>query len=72
VLRMPLTDCWEVHAEWFGTFTQGQLIDTSRPFFSPGTHFILAENIELGLRVGWGLTDQAAPFFSDAGLAIRY
>ena len=72
VLRMPLTDCWEVHAEWFGTFTQGQLIDTSRPFFSPGTHFILAENVEIGLRVGWGLTDEAAPFFSDAGLAIRY
>jgi hypothetical protein len=33
---------------------------------------MLADNVEIGLRVGWGLTDEAAPFFSDAGLAIHY
>ena len=72
VLRMPVTDRWEVHAEWFGTFTQGLLNDTHRPFFSPGAHYIIGKDVEIGLRVGWGLTDEAAPFFSDAGLAIRY
>ena len=46
--------------------------DVSRPFFSPGTHFVINENVEIGLRVGWGLTEEAANFFSDAGLAIRY
>jgi hypothetical protein len=72
VLRVPVTERLEVHAEWFGTFTQGLVDDTHRPFFSPGTHFMLADNVEIGLRVGWGLTDEAAPFFSDAGLAIHY
>ena len=72
VLRLPVTERWEIHAEYFGTFTQGLLDDVNRPFFSPGTHFVIRENVELGLRVGWGLTEDAANFFSDAGLAIRY
>ena len=72
VLRLPVTERWEVHAEYFGTFTQGLIDDVNRPFLSPGTHLILSDNVELGLRVGWGLTGDAANFFSDAGLAIRY
>jgi len=72
VLRMPVTKRWEVHAEYFGTFTQGLADDTSRPFFSPGTHYLLTKNLEVGLRVGWGLTDAAAPFFSDAGFGWRW
>ena len=72
VARVPITNSWEVHAEYFGTFTQGLAEDVSRPFFSPGTHFVINENVEIGLRVGWGLTEEAANFFSDAGLAIRY
>lgn len=72
VLRMPVTDHWEVHAEWFGNYTQGLPENTSQPFFSPGTHYVIGENVEIGLRVGWGLTNEAAPFFSDAGLAILF
>lgn len=72
VLRVPVTERWEVHAECFGSYTQGLERDTQRPFFSPGTHYELSENLEIGLRVGWGLTDEAAPFFSDAGIAIKY
>jgi hypothetical protein len=72
VLRVPVTDRFEAHVEWFGTFTQGLYDDTHRPFFSPGFHYVIANNAEIGLRFGWGLTDEAAPFFSDAGLAFRY
>jgi hypothetical protein len=31
VLRVPVTERLEVHAEWFGTFTQGLVDDTHRP-----------------------------------------
>ena len=72
ILRMPLTERWEVHAEWFETVTQGLPIDSVRPFFSPGTHWLLTENLEVGIRVGWGLNDTAATFFSDAGFGWRY
>jgi hypothetical protein len=72
VLRIPVTDRWEVHAEWFGSYTAGLTDNTSRPFFSPGTHYRVTKNMEIGLRVGWGLTHEAAPFFSDAGLGWRW
>ena len=72
ILRVPVTERWELHAEWFETFTEGLPIDTVRPFFSPGTHYLLSENIEVGIRVGWGLNDTAAGFFSDTGIAWRY
>ncbi|MEI6239776.1 MAG: transporter [Planctomycetia bacterium] len=72
VLRMPVTDRWEVHAEYFGTFTQGLVDDSSRSFFSPGTHYLLTDTFEVGLRVGWGLGNDAANFFSDAGFGWRW
>ena len=72
VLRAPVTERWEVHAEWFGSYKQGGITDTQQPFFSPGTHYTLTQHVEIGLRVGWGLAGEAAPFFSDAGIAIQY
>ncbi len=72
ILRVPVTERWEIHAEWFETFTHGLPIDTTRPFFSPGTHYLLTENLEVGIRIGWGLNDIAAGFFSDTGVAWRY
>ena len=72
VARIPLTNRLEVHTEYFGTFTQGLSNDVNRSFFSPGTHLVIHKNLEIGLRVGWGITPAAANFFSDAGLAVRY
>ncbi|MFM8707802.1 MAG: transporter [Planctomycetia bacterium] len=72
VLRVPVTSRWEVHAEYFDTFTRGNVIDVHRAFFSPGFHYMLTENLEVGLRVGWGVTAAAAPFFSDAGFGWRW
>jgi hypothetical protein len=72
VLRIPVTPRFETHAEWFGTFSDGLVRNTSRPFFSPGCHFVVTRRFEIGLRVGWGLTPDAANFFSDAGCAWRY
>lgn len=72
IIRQPITDGLEIHAEWFETFTQGLPTDNVRPFFSPGTHYLLSENIEVGIRVGWGLNHTAAGFFSDTGIAWRY
>lgn len=72
VIRQPITERFEIHAEWFETVTEGLRKDNVRPFFSPGTHYLLTENIEVGLRVGWGLNDVAAGFFSDTGIAWRY
>ena len=72
VLHIPFTDRWETHVEYFGNFTQGNVVDTNPQFFSPGTHYLLTKRFEIGLRVGWGMNDVAAPFFSDAGFGWRW
>jgi hypothetical protein len=72
VLRMPITDRWEVHTEWFGNYTAGTEHPSSQPFFAPGTHYVITENFEIGLRVGWALNGQTSPFFADTGVAFLY
>jgi hypothetical protein len=72
VLRMPVTERWELHAEWFGSYPVGAPGRSGEPFFSPGTHVMLTKNFELGVRVGWGLTAEMAPFFCDAGCGWRW
>jgi hypothetical protein len=72
VLRVPVTERWNVHAEYFGIYSQGSENDVSRAFFSPGTHYLLTPNLELGLRVGWGITNDSPNFFSNVGVGWRF
>ena len=72
VLRIPVTERWEVHGEYFSTFTDGAVDNATIPFLSPGTHSMLTKNLEIGIRLGWGLSQDAANFFSDAGFGWRY
>lgn len=71
VLRMPVTPRFEVHAEWFGSWSEGLPDDTVRPFAGPGMHFMLTPRLELGCRMGWGLTRDAAGYFVDVGIGWR-
>jgi len=72
VLRIPVTERWNVHAEYFGIFSDGAEDDVSRAFVSPGTHYLVTENLEVGVRVGWGITDDAPNFFSNVGFGWRF
>src|SRR5262249_19806269 len=72
VLRIPLGERWQVHGEYFGLFSQGRAEDFSRHYLSPGAHYLLTENLEVGVRVGWGLNDQADRFFANVGFGWRF
>lgn len=72
VLKMPLAERVNVHAEYFGIFSSGKEELINAQFFSPGVHYLVTENFELGVRVGWGLNDQSAKFFSNAGIGWRF
>jgi hypothetical protein len=72
VVKVPLTERWNAHAEYFGIFTTGKADNLTKHFFSPGTHYLVTENVEVGVRVGWGLNDQSARFFCNAGLGCRF
>lgn len=71
VLRKALAERWAAHAEYFGNFSQNNEHDFERHYFSPGIHYLLTPNLEIGARVGWGLNDEAANFFSNVGLGWR-
>ena len=72
VLKVPLGDRWNVHAEYFGILSSGKEEPVDAQFASFGGHVLLTEDFELGLRVGWGLTDRSPNFFTNLGVGIRY
>jgi hypothetical protein len=68
VLKVPLGERWKVHAEYFGVLSDNRADETVQNFFSPGAHYLINPNLEVGVRVGWGLNDEAPNFFSNAGV----
>jgi hypothetical protein len=72
VLRIPLSERVFAHAEYFGAIPQGRAGGHFEHFFSPGLHYLLTPDIEIGFRVGWGLNDASAKFFSNAGVGWRF
>jgi hypothetical protein len=72
VLRVPLGERFQVHSEFFGLFSEDRASNFSYLYFSPGFHYLVTPNLELGVRVGWGLNDQTARFFSNVGFGFRF
>ena len=72
VLRATINEQWHAHVEYFGIYSQGAEHEVSRAFFSPGAHYLVTPNLELGVRVGWGLTEDAPSFFSNVGVGWRF
>jgi hypothetical protein len=72
VLKVPVGEGWKAHVEYFGIFSDGREDETVQHFFSPGAHYLITPDLEIGLRVGWGLNDDAPNFFSNAGVGWRY
>lgn len=72
VLKIPVFERWTVHAEYFGIFSEGLARDSTQHYFSPGIHYLVNQDLEVGIRVGWGLNTQSANFFSNVGLGWRF
>jgi hypothetical protein len=72
VLKIPIGERWKAHAEYFGVLTEDRADETVQHFFSPGLHYLVTPDLEIGVRVGWGLNRESPNFFSNAGLGWRY
>jgi hypothetical protein len=72
VVKVPVGERWNVHAEYFGILSTGKEEPVDAQFASFGGHVLVTEDFELGLRVGWGLTDLSPNFFTNVGVGIRY
>jgi len=72
VLRVPITEKWAMHVEYFGIFTSGKEQNSTQHYVSTGVRYLVTSNLELGTRVGWGLNDQSSRFFVNAGFGWRF
>lgn len=72
VLRVPLGEKLAAHIEYFGEFTRGKERDAVRHFISPGVRYLVTPDFEIGTRFGWGLNEQSARFFVNAGFGWRF
>lgn len=72
VLKVPVGEKLAAHVEYFATFTSGKAQNTTKHFISPGLHYLVTPNFEVGFRLGWGLNDLSARFFSNVGVGWRF
>lgn len=72
VLKIPVTERINSHIEYFGIFTSHKERNTQAQYISPGVHYLLTPDFEIGYRLGWGLTDDASRFFVNAGIGYRF
>jgi len=72
VMRAPIGERLALHAEYFGIFPHGQPDGSPQHYFSPGVHVLVTPDLELGVRLGWGLNDASARFFSNVGFGVRF
>ena len=72
VLKVPVGERWAAHTEYFGIFSDGKATGSNRQYVSPGIHYLVTPNCEIGIRVGWGLNQDSANFFSNVGLGLGF
>ncbi|MBL8828614.1 MAG: transporter [Planctomycetaceae bacterium] len=72
VLKIPFRERWKAHLEYFGVFSDGRAVESTQHFISPGAHFLMTRDWELGIRFGWGLNDQSPRFFANIGGGYRF
>jgi hypothetical protein len=72
VLKIPVGERWNVHAEYFGIMSYGKENPLNAQFSSFGGHVMLTPNLELGTRFGFGLNEVTPRFFSNVGFGWRF
>ena len=72
VVKVPVGDRWNVHAEYFGIVSTGKEIPIDARFASFGGHVLATDDLEIGLRLGWGLNRTSPDFFTNVGIGYRY
>jgi hypothetical protein len=50
----------------------GKAENSTQHYVSPGVHYLVTDDLEVGVRLGWGLNDQSARFFANVGFGWRF
>ena len=71
VLKSEIAEGVTAHIEYFSIFSSHQADNFERHYISPGVHYLVTPDCEIGVRVGWGLNDQSSKFFCNIGIGWR-
>jgi len=72
VLKRSLGEKWTTHIEYFGIMTQHREEERDSHYASPGIHYLISPDFEVGIRTGWGMSQDSANFFSNVGAGYRF
>jgi len=72
VLKIPIRETWSIHSEYFAIASSGREVNGVKHYFSPGLHWLVTPNLEVGVRLGWGLNDDSTRFFTNVGFGGRF
>lgn len=72
VMKVPLGEKWTTHIEYFGIMSQKREEDRESHYASPGIHYLIRPNFEVGVRTGWGMSPDSANFFSNVGAGYLF
>jgi hypothetical protein len=72
VIKVPLSERVNVHGEYFSILSAGKAEPSDQHYASFGGHVLLTKDVELGVRFGFGLTEDTPRFFNNVGLGWRF
>lgn len=70
-LAIPIDDTWGAFAEYFAISPDGSLSRTAHAA-DFGLTYLVHANLQLDVRIGFGLSDEAPDVFTGAGFAYRF
>lgn len=72
VLKKSFGKRFNAHLEYFGQFTDQRAEAYVIHYLSPGAHVLVTPNLEVGVRLGFGLNEQSPNFFLNLGSGLRF
>lgn len=71
-VALSLTEKIGAYTEWFALFPMESNGAENEHYINGGLTYLLNNDMQFDVRVGWGLNDAAEDFFAGAGLSVRF
>ncbi len=71
-LGIPLSEPLAMYVEYFGLYSHARGDETQEHYLDAGFTYLVSDNVQLDIRWGKGLSDDADDFFTGAGGSFRF
>jgi len=68
---VSLTECVGAYAEWYAFFPTGADTETNEHYLNGGFTYLMNNDVQFDVRVGYGLNSAADDYFVGTGVSIR-